>query len=489
MLKPLSIILLIASFIPFTSQSNSIQWGSCLNTKFQSWFNDTHDPRLRCGYLDVPLKYKDGTSEEGQSTDKIVTLALTKLPATGIRKGSLVVITGGPGMSGINPWLDINAINKLNESWDIVGYDPRGVGNSTPKINCEMSDDTSIEVTEQDYESRRQLQACIDNTDAEVLQHIGTDEAVSDVDRIRQALNDKKLTAVSYSYGTQVTLLYAERFPLTTRALVIDGVVDLDEAKDYHSVWLNQAREYQKTFERFAKWCTETGSCFLSSDKMIATQQYRNLLNQLYFQPLYGAEGQQITSSDLISLTIYHLIGRSTWPSLAIAINQLSAGIVSPETIQLVGTTESFAEQDALQVINCADQSINDLSRSELLHIQKLIREAFSATNYQPHIEEDSLELCNLWPWKNSVHAKRPVNIPNLPQLLFVAQRHDPATPWNNARAMATLFRSPLITLEGDGHSLALTGENLCVDNTVVEYLINPDKKLNDIVCQQNYLE
>lgn len=481
--------LIIASIIPCPSEGNAIQWGACLNSKFQSWFNDSHDPKLLCGYLDVPLKYKDGTSEERQNSNKIVTLALTLLPATGVRKGSLIVITGGPGMSGINPWLDINSVNKLNESWDIVGYDPRGVGNSKPKINCKISDDASIEVTEQDHESRSLLQACIDNTGAEVLQHIGTDEAVSDVDRIRQALNDKKLTAISYSYGTQVALLYAERFPLTTRAIVLDGVVDLDEAKDYHPVWLNQSLEYQRTFERFANWCTETGRCFLSSDKMLATQQYRNLLNQLYFQPLYGTEGQQITSNDLISLTTYHLIGRSSWPSLATTINQLSAGIVSPETIQLLGTAELFAEQDALQVINCVDQSINDLSRSELLHRQKLRREAFSATNYQPYIEEDALELCNLWPWKNSVHAKRPVNVPDLPQLLFVAQRHDPATPWHNARAMATLFRSPLLTLEGDGHTLALTGENLCVDNTAVDYLINPDKKLNDIVCQLNHLK
>ncbi|MCW2254626.1 pimeloyl-ACP methyl ester carboxylesterase [Providencia alcalifaciens] len=484
MLKPRLFILFIFGFIPFTSQANSIQWRSCSNSKFHSWFNDTHDSRLLCGYLDVPLKYENGTSEKGQTSTKIITLALTRLPATGERKGSLVVITGGPGMSGISHWLDHTPVNELNKSWDIVRYDPRGVGQSFPKINCEMSDEISDDVTRQDHEAQSKLKACVDNTGVDVLQHIGTDEAVSDVDRIRQALNDNKLTAVSYSYGTQVALLYAERFPSTTRALVMDGVVNIDEAKDYYTVWLNYYRGYQKTFERFATWCAETGSCPLSADKVVATQQYRNLLNQLHYQPLVGEQGQQVSAEHLISMTTYHLLWRSSWQSLATTINQLSAGIVSKETIQLLDTSESFAELDALNVINCADQSMQDLSRSELLHKQQRMNEAFTAINYQPYREDDSLSLCSIWPWKNSVHAKRPVNVPNLPQLLFVSQRHDPATSWHNARAMATLFRSPQITLEGDGHTVALTGENLFVDNRVVEYLINPDRKLNDSVCQ-----
>ncbi|WP_159565775.1 alpha/beta hydrolase [Budvicia diplopodorum] len=484
MLKALSAILLIAGIIPFSSHARSIQWESCLNSKFHSWFNDSPHPSLRCGYLEVPLRYKNGTSIEQQRSDKTVRLALTLLPAKGVRKGSLVAISGGPGIPGINPLLSTDwPVNKLSESWDIVGYDPRGVGQSTPKINCKVPESASAAVTSQEQEARNMLKACIENTGVEVLKHIGTDEAVSDVDRIRQALGDSRLTAVAYSYGTQVAALYAERFPSTIRAIVMDGVVDLEETKDGFTWRLNQARGYQKTFERFAVWCAETGSCPLSSDKMLATRQYRNLLNKLHSQPLYGAEDRQISSDDLISLTTSLLLWRSSWPSLATAVRQLSIGIVSKEVIGLLDYSASFGDPDALNAISYTDQSVRELSQIDIRRQQRLIREAFAATNYQPQ-EVDSLDLCDLWPWKNNVHAKRPADVPNLPQLLFVAQRHDPTTPWHNARAMATLFRSPLLTLEGDGHTLALSGANLCVDKAAVDYLTNPDKKRDDSVCR-----
>jgi pimeloyl-ACP methyl ester carboxylesterase len=387
-------------------------------------------------------------------------------------------------MPGIDPWLDIDwPVSKLSESWDVVGFDPRGVGQSTPKINCKVSENTSAAVTNQEQDVRNMLKACIDSTGIEVLKHIGTDEAVNDVDRIRQALDDSKLTAVAYSYGTQVALLYAERYPSTVRAMVMDGVVDLEEAKDDFTMQLSQSRGYQKTFERFAVWCVETGSCPLSSDKNLATQQYRHLLNKLYSQPLYGAEGRQISSEKLISLTTYLLLWRSSWPSLATAIRQLNAGIASNEVIGLLDDYASFEDPDAIHAISCTDRSVQELKPSDIRRQRLLIRKAFPATNYLPD-KPVSLNLCDLWPWKNNVHTKRPPHVPNLPQLLFVAQRHDPTTPWHNARAMATLFRSPLLTLERDGHTLVLTGTNLSVDKTVVDYLINPDKKRSGSVCQ-----
>lgn len=135
-----------------------------------------------------------------------------------------------------------------------------------------------------------------------------------------------------------------------------------------------------------------------------------------------------------------------------------------------------------MSVINCADQPVSRHSQNDIIRQRKLITEAFAATNYQPN-EPASLDFCSLWPWKNNVHAKRPSQIPQLPQLLFLAERHDPTTPWQNARTMATLFRSPLLTVERDGHTLALSGMNLCVDKAVVDYLYNPVQKRNDSVC------
>ncbi|BEM46483.1 alpha/beta fold hydrolase (plasmid) [Serratia marcescens] len=486
MLKTLSLLLLTSSFIPSAAQAGSIQWESCLNSKFHTWFDLSPPQNLRCGFLDVPLKYRDGSSIEAYGNNQTVRLALTLLPATGARKGSLVMLSGGPGMPGINPGLHHDfAVSKLRESWDIVGYDPRGVGQSTPKINCRMAENGYATPVDEWQEARNMLEACTDNTGAEVLRHIGTDEAVSDVDRIRQALNEPKLSAVAYSYGTQVAALYAERFPSLIRAIVLDGVVDLDEAKNDYIVRLNQERGYQQTFERFAAWCAETGSCPLSSDKALASQQYRNLLSQLHSHPIsYGSEGQKVSDEELLSLTTDLLLWRSTWPDLATAVRQFSAGIVSKEiSDKLDDYKKAYGDSDALSVISCVDQSLPALSQEEKL-IQKMrIRDAFAATNFQPDVTIP-IGLCEVMPWRNNVLAQRPANVPRLAQLLFVAQRYDATTPWNNARAMATLFNSPLVTLEGDGHTLALSGTNLCVNKAVVNYLMNPEKKLSDSTCR-----
>ncbi|HFL8495858.1 TPA: alpha/beta fold hydrolase, partial [Escherichia coli] len=145
-------------------------------------------------------------------------------------KGSILIISGGPGLPGINPYINFDwPVTNLRESWDIIGFDPRGVGQSTPTINCQQSD---TEIQENITEKQRvlnKINACIHNTGAEVIRHIGSNEAVYDIDRIRQALGDKQLTAVAYSYGTQIAALYAERFPYNVRSIVLDGVVDIDD--------------------------------------------------------------------------------------------------------------------------------------------------------------------------------------------------------------------------------------------------------------------
>ena len=469
--------------ISFRTEASVIQWQNCSDLKFSHWFKTAPAPELQCGHLYVPLKYIHGTSLNEYDFENNVKLALTRLPAKGVSKGSLVVISGGPGSPGINPWLDTDgSAKKIHESWDIVGYDPRGVGQSEPRINCTVPE----ELSDSEHYSQNLLNACVKNTGVKVLKHMGTDEAVSDVERIRQAVNDKKLTALASSYGTQVALLYAERFPDTVRAIVLDGVVDIEEARNDFLMRLNQARGYQVTFERFAAWCAETNQCPLSSDKAVATQQYINLLNKLHSVPLSGPDGQQISAYELLSLTTTHLLWSSFWPDLATAVREFSKGIVSEEVSKILNKNEPSDDSDnsidALNVISCIDVSPTELSTDDIRYQKQQIREAFPATNFQPQ-EADPVELCDLWPWKSDFHARRPTTAPPLPQLLFVAQRYDPTTPWQNARNMATKFKGSLITLEGDGHSLALIGDNECVDMTIVDYLNSPEKKQDDKTC------
>ncbi|EJZ9620328.1 alpha/beta fold hydrolase, partial [Escherichia coli] len=141
----------------------------------------------------------------------------------------------------------------------------RGVGQSIPAINCQQSDTGIQENITEKQRVLNKINSCIHNTGTEVIRHIGSNEAVYDIDRIRQALGDEQLTAVAYSYGTQIAALYAERFPSSIRSIVLDGVVDIDDLGDNFTWQLKQAQSYQETFDRFASWCARTKSCPLSS--------------------------------------------------------------------------------------------------------------------------------------------------------------------------------------------------------------------------------
>lgn len=144
---------------------------------------------MKCGLLYVPLKYKTGTSAELPGKHRKINVALTLLPATGVRKGSIVIISGGPGQSGIDPSLEPDGpVAELRRNWDIVGYDPLGVGHSTPRISCTVPEKSSDSTASDEQNVKKLLDACVARTGAEVLKHTGTDEAVSDLDFIRKAL-------------------------------------------------------------------------------------------------------------------------------------------------------------------------------------------------------------------------------------------------------------------------------------------------------------
>ncbi|MBJ2216951.1 alpha/beta hydrolase [Pseudomonas sp. MF7453] len=114
---------------------------------------------------------------------------------------------------------------------------------------------------------------------------------------------------------------------------------------------------------------------------------------------------------------------------------------------------------------------------------RQAIREASPFTNYLA-VQQSGLELCDLWPWRGTLSAHVPVAAPNLPPLLFVGQQFDPTTPYINARQMAKWFKSPLVTREGDGHTLVLNGIDRCVDEAVVDYLLAPHETRPDKTCR-----
>jgi pimeloyl-ACP methyl ester carboxylesterase len=466
---------------PLAKPSGTIQWQPCDSTAFQHWFSDGPPPAgLQCGYVEAPLSY--------QNAAQTVQLALTRLPAVGPKKGSVVIIADGPGLSGINPKIaEQGPAWRLQKSYDIIGYDPRGVGQSTPKISCQLTaseetpspDENDIPGAEQ--QARDMVAACIKQTGADVVQHMGTHEAVNDLDAIRRALGEPALTAVAYSYGTKVAELYAERFPKKTRALVLDGVVNLKE--DDFTQRINQERGFQQSFLRFADECEKTGSCPLTSEPNGAIQLYHAMLRKLHDTPFVTPSGYEISADDVITLTRNLLPRRERWPELAAALGKIKAGKADDGVADLIDESYSPDADDARTVITCADMATPYADKPSLRRQRQEINTAASFPNYLP-LHEYPLETCDFWPYLGHEQPHTPVLSAALPQLLFITQRYDPVTPYRNAREMASSFKSPLITREGDGHTLVLTGVNNCVDDAVVDYLLMPKKPRRDKSCR-----
>lgn len=455
------IVNFILSLTGHPMSDKGMDWQSCSNPEFKSWFTEPPPETLQCGYISAPLSY-------GKKTGMNVKLAATRRPAKENRIGSLLMIPGGPGQPGLIQ--NENVRTDLLRSFDIIGYDPRGVGQSTPGIVCPNQDDGSW------------VDACIKNTGREVIEHIGSDEATDDVDTIRRALGEKKLSILASSYGTQIGAMYAERYPDKIRAMVLDGVVDI--AEDDATSVINQGRGFQQTMEIFALYCADTRGCPLAPGLGEPRTLYQHLLRRLDKEVIVNTDGKRITSADLDRTVTEKLLWLDFWDELVTVLVRVSANKIDKETTRLLAEEIMPDPNNAQAVIQCADTARLQTD-AQLLKRERIA--AITAMAYGYPSEEqlsDLSSVCDQWPFTGKVRAHVPVISNTLPQLLFVSQRFDPTTPYRNAVKMSAYFRSPLLTRKkGFGHTLALTGEDTCIDNQVMDYLRSPDKDRQDASC------
>ena len=253
-------------------------WQSCQAPAFKGWFSKEAPAArgLECAVLAVPLSYQP----QEAAHQREVKLALTRQRAKNSR-GALLFIAGGPGQAGINPLASKSAATQqLLSEYDLIGYSPRGVAPSLPTIACPAPDKNA-----QVYEGKSFVESCVKHMGEDTLKYMSTRDAVEDVESIRRALGNERLNLVSYSYGTKVAALYAQRYPAHVRSAVLDGVVDL--AEDYTTQRLTQEQGYQHTFEQFAAWCAHNRpDCPLAAEPEAANRRMHALLAQLNAHPL-----------------------------------------------------------------------------------------------------------------------------------------------------------------------------------------------------------
>lgn len=436
-------------------------------------------PTAECGRLIVPLNYRD---PEG----KTARLAVMRVPARGEPIGSLVLNPGGPGGSGLFAAAATTLglpEGRLTESFDLVGLDPRGVGKSEPAIECFTDTEadqgdvllstqgTTVQWTEQDTNDI--LDQCAERSGGvDVLTSVGTRDAARDIDILRAALGDEKLTFLGQSYGTRLGAVYAEQFPQNVRAMLLDGAIDPTQGTMERRVGAYAG--FQRSFEQMAAFCATQVDCPLGHDPVRATEVFHQIVRPLYGSPV-PALNSYLDYDEAIGGVISGLYTEAAWPRIIAGIAQLQQGR-GDELLQLgydfslrdaEGRWTNFAE--ALYAINCMDEE--RLSETAGNELRTKIFE--SAPFMDPGVSlTGARDGCEHWPTEPTLGFPYAVGIVELPATLVVSITGDPTTPHAGGINLARALGSALLTVEGEGHTIVMAGTNQCVNEIAADYLI-----------------
>lgn len=456
--------------------SQQVDWSPC-------------EGNFSCAKIKVPLDYAepDGASIE---------IAALKLSASGSKTGSLLVNPGGPGGSGVD-FVKNAATRNISESvratYDVVGFDPRGVKRSAP-VTC-LTDQERDEYRAKSHalDTDAGLQAaladnkviaakCVEKT-GPVLGHIDTISAAKDLDILRAALNDPKLNYLGYSYGTFLGATYASLFPQNVGRMVLDGA--MDPSLSYEELTSGQARAFEKAISAYAASCLQAGGCPLSGSTENAVQQIRDLIASVEATPLPGKDGREVSAPIFVSGFILPLYNDINWPTLTQALAQAAAGdgsgmlaLADLGADRQPNGSYSSNSTFAFQAINCLDYpAVSDPAamRAEELQLRRISPTlgyyfAYGGSN------------CQEWPYKN-VRTPAPVEYTGPEQILVIGTTGDPATPHEWAGALRKqLGNASLLTWEGEGHTAYGRGDT-CIANAVDGYLLDGKAPADNTVC------
>ncbi len=426
---------------------------------------------FECTTLSVPLDYSD---PDGRQID----IAVIRQATNGSdRIGSVLVNPGGPGGSGVD-YLRLASLqlpSELTSRFDLVSFDPRGVGASSA-IDCDLELDDSIVLLEAGDDAG--WQAVVDDEESalagcdgeELTPYVGTNNAARDMDVLRQALGDEKLTYIGYSYGTRLGATYAELFAENVRALVLDAAVSPNS--DLNDLEKAQAAGFDVAFENFAVACDNDPDCILQ-DLGPAIELYRSLQAEIAEVGSFPVDGgRQLTAGELDLAVVASLYSVDIWPVLTEGLfvaDTLGDGTI----LQFLADSYLRREPDgsyanlteANRFINCAD----DPSRLSLEDTRLASSETSEQTIYFGDFFR-SLTGCLFTPDPVDPLILGPAE--GAPPILVIGNTGDPATPYaGSVELAASLSSGVLYTVEAEGHTAY--GSFDCLEKDVTSYLVD----------------
>jgi len=454
-------------------QTQPTKWRTCFDT-------------LKCTDVLVPIDYTD----INRGTFKI---AVLKHEASNKedRIGSMFVNPGGPGASAVEYAYEAEYVvsAQLLALYDIVGFDPRGVGGSAP-IQCLTDDekdasyasdskpDNAKEFRSLVQEAQDYVAKCEKNT--KNLSAYSTENAARDMDVIRAVLGDKKLNFLGKSYGTYLGTIYAQLFPDKIGRVVLDGAID-PHATPLEQT-LTQAIGFDDALQAFIEDCLQIDKCPLPKN---ATKQYFiDLFDAVAKKPLTTHSKRIATESLVLLGTASALYDNETgWPMLRIALKQAKTGngfmfltLADAYTGRQLNGTYPSNEGDSGFVIDCLDWN-DGRTNEQIVQDAELFKT--KAPVFGPYLAYSGISC------KYLKGIKQPIKIDKIKSapIIVIGTIRDPATPYTWALALHKLItNSRLITFDGDGHTGHGRGST-CVDKTVDSYFITGEIPAADLKC------
>ncbi|MFE7034096.1 alpha/beta hydrolase [Streptomyces sp. NPDC057621] len=477
-----------ATAAPAGGHSNPLTWGKCEGTGL--------DPRQQCATVDVPLDHSDpGGARIG--------IAVSRIPAEKpeARRGALLMIAGGPGGGSLD---EVSGKGQrlpqaVRDAYDLVGFDPRGVGRSSP-VSCGLDrDDLALtrfwpwpaadgSVDANMATARRTAAAC-DRNGGDLVRHISTADNARDIDRVRAALGERKLSAWGVSYGAYAGAVYNELFPHRTDRLVLDSNPDATGARSggqfARGAWAAFESGVEDAFTAFVEWASRDGNPYRLAD---SADDVRSLFLRLAARldrepvPWPGANPPELNGNVLRQAMVYALYEPDEFAGLAQLIRAAGRGDVPP-------APEPVPEpllQNGIAVAVATFCNDGNWPTETAVYQAEVARSraAYPLTAGMPR----NATACAAWPEDAKDPERKPVRITDRgpSTVLLVQNERDPATPLAGARAVRAALgqRAVMVTVDATGHDAYLGNGNACGDRAVTRYLVTGHRPAGDKYCR-----
>ena len=456
---------------------NPIEWKPC---------DGSANTEVECGNIEVPFDYAD--PDQGSF---VLFVKKHNAASPADRIGSMMVNPGGPGFGGSSLADDAQYYfsQDLIDHFDIIAWDPRGTGESTPSVDCVDTFDEYFAL-DSPPETSEEKQALIDASQAfndkcaensgTILPFISTQASAQDINSLRLALGEEKVSYFGFSYGSELGTTWATMFPETVRAIVVDGAVDPNASSTEEG--MNQAKGFEGQLSTFLKQCSAKATCEFHNGGN-AEAAFDKLVLDIDAEPLeVSKERTPVTQGVLFTAVAQAMYSDYYWPQLSEALSAAQKGDGSgilqlyDDYYQRKGDGTYGNELEAFLAISCLD----DPGASSVKDVDSYIEDFIAAA---PRLGGNFAYgySCALWPVKQA--AKVTITGKGAGPIVVVGTTGDAATPLDSTRKMAqSLEKGILIVVDANQHTGY--GANNCVVKAVDDYLIELTIPTNETTCK-----